>query len=75
MKKNKKSKLLNNLTVSKLVTRKWVEVNDLSNGHYSVKRNIRFKTPMLRSILLDYSDVYIVVKGAINVKKLMEIIE
>ena len=29
---------------------------------YSVSNNIRFKTPMLRSDLCDYSDAYIVVK-------------
>ena len=34
------SKLLNNWTVSKCVKRKWVEVNDLSDGHYSVNKNL-----------------------------------
>ena len=27
------SKLLNNTNVSKFVTRKWIEVNDLAGGH------------------------------------------
>ena len=45
---HKISTLLNNLTVSKFVTRKWIEVNDLSDDQYSVDKNIRFKTPMLR---------------------------
>ena len=44
------------------VTRKWIEVNNLSGGQYSIHKNIRFKTPTLRSNLCDYSDAYIVVK-------------
>ena len=51
------SKLLNN----SIVTRKWIRVNDISNGQYSVNKNIRFKTPILRSDLSAYSDEYIVV--------------
>ena len=31
--------LLNDSTVSKLVTKKWIEVNDLSSGQYSVKKD------------------------------------
>ena len=54
-------------TVSEFVTKKWVKVNDLSGGQYSVDKSIRFKTSMLRSDLCDYSDAYIVVKGIINV--------
>ena len=57
---NKISKLLKDL---KFVTRIWIEINDLSSGQYSVNRNIRFKTTMLRSDLCGYSDAYIVVKG------------
>ena len=38
---------------------KWVKVNDLSSGQYSVNKNIRFKTSMLRSDLCDCSDTYI----------------
>ena len=52
-------KLLNNSDVSKFATTKLVEVNDLSSGQYSVNKNIRFKTSMLRSDLYDYSDAYI----------------
>ena len=48
------------------MTRKWIRINDLSNGQYSVK-NTRFKSPMIRSDLCDYSKAYIVVKGAITV--------
>ena len=47
--------------------KKWIEVNDLSGGQYSANKNIRFKTPMLRSDSCDYSDAYIVVKGRVSV--------
>ena len=40
----KKSKLLNDLTVSMFVTKKWIEINDLSSGQYSVNKTIKFKT-------------------------------
>ena len=48
------SKLLTDSTVSKFVTKKWIEVNDLSSGQYSDNKNIRFKTSMLRSNPCDY---------------------
>ena len=67
MEHHKLFKLLNDSTVSKFVTRKWVEVNDLLGSEYSAGLNLRLKTPMLRSDLRDYSDVYIVVKGRITV--------
>ena len=53
--------------MSKVVTRKWIEVNDLSGGQYSANKNIRFENPMLRSDLCDYIDTYIVVKGRLSV--------
>ena len=62
------SKLLNDLTVSKFVPKKWIEVNDLSSGQYSVNKNIRFKTSMISSDLCDYTDGYIIVKGTITVE-------
>ena len=34
---------------------------------YDENKSIRFKTPMLRSNLCDYSDAYILVKGTITV--------
>ena len=48
--------------------KKWVEVNDLSSGQYSVNKNIRLKTSVLRSDLFDYNDAYIVVKGIMSVR-------
>ena len=52
--------------LSKFVTRHYVKVNNLSNT-YNENKSIRFKTPMLRSQLCDYSDAYILMKGTITV--------
>ena len=63
--------------LSKFVTREYVRVNSLSNT-YNENKSIRFKTPMFRSNLCDYSDPYILVKGTITVTapgvKIMQII-
>ena len=66
MDQDKISKLLDDLTVSKFVTRKWIEVNDLSGGQFLVNRNLRFRISMLRLNFCDYSDAYMVVKGRIT---------
>ena len=66
MEHHKISKLLHDSTVSKFVTRKCIEVNGLSESKFSVNKNIRFETPMLRSDLRDHSDAYILVKGRIT---------
>ena len=55
-----------NEVLSKFVTREYVRVNSLLNT-YNENKSIRFKTPMLRSDLCDYSDAYILVKGTITV--------
>ena len=52
--------------LSKFVTREYVRVSTLFNT-YNENKLIRFKTPMLRSNLCDYSDAYILVKGTITV--------
>ena len=52
--------------LSKFVTREYVRVNSLLNT-YNENKSIRFKTPMLRLNLCDYSDAYILVKGTITV--------
>ena len=52
--------------LSKFVIREYVRVNSLSNT-YNESKSIKFKTPMLRSNLCDYSDAYILVKGTITV--------
>ena len=61
------SKLLNNLTVSNFMIRKWIQVNDLLNEPYYANKNI-LESPMLKSDLCNYTDAYIVVKGAIIVE-------
>ena len=55
-------KLLNDLTVTKFLTRKWIKENDLSNRQYSVNKNVRSEAPMLTPGLCYYSDAYIVVE-------------
>ena len=62
----KLSKLLNDSTVLKFMTKKWIEINDLSSGQYSARKNARSKTSMLRLDLYNYSDAYIVVTGTID---------
>ena len=52
--------------LSKFVTREYFRVNSLPNM-YNENKSSRFKTPMLRSNLCDYSDAYILVKGTITV--------
>ena len=52
--------------LSRFVTRQYVKVNSLSNT-YNENKSIRLKTPMLRSDLCDYTDVYILVNGTITV--------
>ena len=52
--------------LSKFITRQYIEVSSLSNT-YNENKSIRFKTPMLRTNLCDYSDAYILVKGTITV--------
>ena len=52
--------------ISKFVTREYVRVNSLFNT-YNENKSFRFKTPMLKSDLCDYSDAYILVKGIITV--------
>ena len=55
--------------LSKFVTIQYVRVNGLSNT-YNENKSIRFKTPMSRSNLYNYSDAYILVKGTITVTAL-----
>ena len=53
----------------KFVTRNLIKVHDKSQRNYNDKRQIRFKTSMLRSDLRDYSDAYVLVKGTITVAR------
>ena len=54
------------------ITKKWIEVLDQSDSakdRYKPSKEIRFKIPMLRLDLCDFSDAYIVVKGDITLTK------
>ena len=53
----------------RFVTKKWIELYDQTGGSYNVNKEIRTKTPMLRSDLCDFRDVYIVVKGTITTEQ------
>ena len=53
-----------------MLPKKWIEVHDQSGtaeDRCKPRKQIRFKTSMLRSDWCDYSDGYIVVKGDITV--------
>ena len=52
----------------RFVTKKWIEVYDQSEKNYSLNKEIRIKTSMLRSDLCNYSDAYVVVKGEITLE-------
>ena len=52
--------------LSKFVTREYVRINSLLDT-CNENKSIRFKAPMLRSSLCDYSDAYILAKGTITV--------
>ena len=53
----------------RFVTKKWIELYDQTGGSYNVNKEIRIKTPMLRSDLCDFRDVHIVVKGTITTEQ------
>ena len=52
-----------NKNLPTFVTKKWIEVDDQSQGNYNVNKEIRIKISMLKSDLCDFSDAYIAVKG------------
>ena len=69
MKYQKIINLLDNTSnqLSKFRTKKWIDINDQSSRVYNTNTDIRLKTTMLRSSLLEYSDAYILVKGTITI--------
>ena len=54
----------------RFVSKNWIEIYVQSEGNYSVNKEIRIKTSMLRSDSCDFSDVETVVKGTITVVRL-----
>ena len=74
MEYQKSTKLLGTMPdeVTRFITKNWTEVHDQSGNaqdRYKPSKQIIFKTSMLRSDLCDFSDAYIVVKGAITLTK------
>ena len=69
MKYQKITKLLGSTSdkVPRFITKIWIEVSNQSGGAYNTNKQIRFKTPMLRSDLCHYSDAFIVIKGIITI--------
>ena len=58
--------------VPRFITKKSIKVYDQSGNaesRYKPGKQIRFRTPMLRSDLYDYNDVYILVEGHITVER------
>ena len=51
----------------KFRTKNQVQTNDDLSGTCNTNSQIKFKTSMLRSSLCDYSDVYVLVSGAITI--------
>ena len=54
-----------NKNLPRFITEKWIEFHDQSTRNGNVNKEIRIKTPMLKSNLCDYFDAYIVVKETI----------
>ena len=72
MRYNKITNLLDKLDkdeIPKFTTIKWIEIFDQSNGTYNPNKDIRFKTPQVRSDLCDFNEAYIVVIGTITATK------
>ena len=67
MKHQKLLNLLNDANDSKFVTRKWNIVNDNSNSNHAAANEIIYNLEILKSILCDYNDAYILVTGDITV--------
>ena len=59
--------LLNDANDSKFVARKWNIVNDNSNSNYAAANEITYNTPISKSNICDYNDVYILVTVDITV--------
>ena len=63
---NPLGKTTDSAKLPKFTTKKWIEIFDQSNGSYNKNKDIRVKTPQLRSNLCDFNNAYIVVITATN---------
>ena len=68
--------LLDNTLVQrpKFKTKNWVETINNSRGEHNTNSQTKFKPSMLRSILCDYNDWYVLSKGTITVSHTTQII-
>ena len=58
---------ITNNQLLKLKIKRRVEVNDDVCGRYNTRSQTKLRTTMLKSNLCDYSEAYILVKGAITI--------
>ena len=61
--------------VPRFITKKWIDVHDQSGNaedRYKPRKQIRYKTSMLRSDLRDFSDAYNVIKELLPLQKQTE---
>ena len=56
--------------LSKFRTKNWIEINDNARGTYNTNSQIKIKTSVLKLILCDYTDAYILVSETITVSAL-----
>ena len=54
---------------TKFRTENWVTINDDACGTYKINCKVKFKNSVLKSILRNYSDTYILVSGTITITK------
>ena len=68
--------LLDNTLVQrpKFKTKNWVETINNSRGEYNTNSQTKFKQSMLRSIICDYNDWYVLSKGTVTVSHAAQII-
>ena len=59
--------LLNELSNSKFVARKWNIVNNQCNANFDAGNGIIYNTELLKSNLRDFNNAYIVVGGYITI--------
>ena len=63
---NLSGETIDSTKLPKYTTRKWIEIYDQSNETFNPNKDIRFKTPQLRSDLCDFNDAYIVLTSTIT---------
>ena len=64
---HQKLNFLNDASNSKFEITKWIIVNDNSNSNYAAANEITYNTPISKSNICDYNDVYILVTVDITV--------